>query len=337
MMAARDTQKIICLIPPHYDFLCATVIDGLQQLDCNLRCSERTNNTTTGEFSGPDDLLPLCRDCDLIFLFSNTGYADRKKFVIVNNLAHKTVYIDGSDRHYSLEDPEAFQTFLLSFKRELPPLRSLLGADAATRSFLEFLRRLKNYLRYRRRVPPLPFAAERAYLESCTESTVRDIPVSCTLVPKSADSERARINECVTNLNIPGACVGRVSHGHFAMDSRDECKSDYFKVLARSKISISYPGLGFDTGRFWEILASKALLFSPPLQIRMPHPFIEFKHFIPFNNLVQLKSRLLYYLNRNAERECIVDAGYRHLLRYHTSKQRAKYLLDIVLPRVRGK
>ena len=183
---------------------------------------------------------------------------------------------------------------------------------------------------------PLPFAAERIYFKYNTENIEKDINVSCTLVPKSNHIERAAINSLIKKLNIPNSVVGSVSAGNYITEANDKSKDEYFKILTRSKISISYPGNGFDTGRFWEILANKALLFSPPLQIEMPHPFIEFKHFIPYNSMAQLKDRLSYYLNREGERKKIADDGYAHLLRYHTSKERAKYLLERALQRLNG-
>lgn len=320
-------------MPPHYDFLCATVIDGLKQLGCRLYCSERVSNVTEKEYIPLKDLLPYCSDCDIILLFSNTGYVNRRKFLAENNLLNKTVYVDGSDSNH-LEDPSAFNTFKICFKREFPSLKSIAKPNAGLEHILSPIRGLKRYLTYRRNMLPLPFAAERTYFRYNKENMGKDINVSCTLISKSRHLERNKINDLIRKLNVPNSVVGPVSTGRYLTESYDKSKDEYFKVLAKSKISISYPGEGFDTGRFWEILANKALLFSPPLQIRMPHPFIEFKHFIPYNSMAQLKNRLLYYLNREEERKMIANEGYKHLLKYHTSKERAKYLLDMTFQKL---
>jgi hypothetical protein len=333
-MGQINIKKIVCLIPPHYDFLCATIIDGLQQLGCCLYCSEQTNNSTEKEYTPFKDLLPCCNDCDFILLFSNTNYSNRKQFIIKNNLASKTVYVDGSDQNY-LEDPSALNTFNICFKREFPSLKSIVKSSLTSKHVFGSIKRLKRYLSYNKQnILPLPFAAEQSYFKYNKENLKKDINISCTLVPKSCTLQRNKINEFVRNLNIPNTVIGSISRGNYATESYDKSKEEYFRVLAKSKISVSYPGLGFDTGRFWEILANKALLFSPPLQIKMPHPFLEFKHFIPYNTLPQLKNRLLYYLDKEEEREKIANAGYRHLLKYHTSKERARYLLDMILQRL---
>ena len=314
-MATR-VLKIVCLIPPHYDFLCATVVDGLKQLNCRLYCSERSNNSTEKEYAPFRDMPGRCNDCDFILLFSNTNYSNRKQFVTEYGMAHKTVYVDGSD-HERLEDPEALDTFRVCFKRELLFSKSTIKPGITSKN-----------------ASPLPFSAEQAYLGYNAEGTEKDISVSCTLVPNSLSPKRYKINDFVKNLKIPDAVIGSVSKGNYRTESGDRSKEEYFRILARSRISISYPGLGFDTGRFWEILACKALLFSPPVKIKMPHPFLEFKHFIPYETLSQLKSRLLYYLDHEEELKKIAGAGHKHLLKYHTSKERARYLLNIVHKRL---
>ncbi len=334
IMTQPSIKKIVCLMPPHYDFLCATVIDGLKQLGCRLYCNERTNNATEKEYIPFKDSLPYCSDCDIILLFSNTGYVNRRCFLVENKLLNKTVYVDGSDPSY-LEDPGALNTFKICFKREFPCLKKFIAKPGAGPEHILFpIKGLKRYLSYRRNILPLPFAAERAYFRYNKENMGKDINISCTLVPKSNPCERNKINDAIRELNVPNSVIGPVSAGRYLTESYDKSKDEYFKILAKSKISISCPGSGFDTGRFWEILANKALLFSPPIQIRMPHPFIEFKHFIPYNTIAQLKIRLLYYLNREEKRKMIANEGYKYLLKYHTSKERASYLLDMTLQKL---
>jgi len=328
-------KKIVCLIPPHYDFLCASIIDGLKQLDCRLYCNERINNSTEKEYTLFKDLLLRCKESDFILLFSNTNYSTRKQYIIDNFLAKKTVYIDGSDTGFP-EDPSALNIFSTCFKRESYYLRFALKSIIDHKHILDSMRRLKRYYLYNRRMWPLPFAAEPFYFNYTREGVEKDINISCTLVPRGW-GVRESINELVRNLNISNTVVGSITKGNAITGSDDKSKEEYFRVLARSKISIAYPGGGFDTGRFWEILASQALLFSPPIRIKMPRPFLEFKHFVPYNNLSQLKTRLLYYLDHEQERKRIADAGYRHLLKYHTTKERAKYLLDMILRRIESR
>ena len=217
----------------------------------------------------------------------------------------------------------------LCFKRECPTRDSRLTPLAGPKNPWELFRRFRRYHLYRGRVLPLNLAAERAYFEYSKNTPEKDISVSCTLVPKKCCPKREKIINFVKELQLPHSIAGRISSGSFRTAASDASKRRYFKVLARSRISISFPGYGFDTGRFWEILASRSLLFSPRIQVQMPHPFVELEHYVPFDSLEELRRRLLYYLENDEQREKIAMEGYKHLLRYHTSEQRARYLLEM--------
>ncbi len=322
-------HRLVCLIPPHYDFLCATLIDGFHQLDVRLTSSAQSNNSSDEEYVPLDAIAPHCDEADAVLLFSNTAYSTRKEFVRRHGLAHKTVHIDGSDRGWP-DDWLALRTYPLCFKRECPTGATDHKLLAAPRSLPERFWRTYGYRVLGQRLMPLPFAAERTYFKYSGAQLERDINVSCTLVPKECNPRRQKINEFVDGLGIPRSLVGRISSGDYRTSAASSSKDEYFRMLARSKISISHPGLGFDTGRFWEILASRSLLFSPSVQIKMPHPFVEHTHFVPYSTLEELGERLTYFLSHDEERTKIAQRGYEHLVMHHTSEQRARYLLEIV-------
>jgi len=323
---------IVCLIPIRYDFLCASILDGLNQLNHEFYCDQLTNNATEQNYIQPEKILPQCKRSDFILIFSNTDYQKRKRFIMSNALAKKTVYIDGSDHNY-FEDPDGINIWPAIFKRENPvtfeytpyKIKSLRNAIG---NVVKCSKDLRQYFLVRRKSSPLPFAAEKAYFRFSAQPGEKDINIACLL--RGYPNKRHEINKMVEGLKIPNTIIGAVSNSGWATDSWDTAKNEYYKTLSRSKISISFPGTGFDTGRFWEILANKCLLFSPPLNIRMPDPFIKFKHFVPYNNLNELKNRLHYYLQHNQEREQIALEGYKHLIKYHTSKKRAEYLLNTI-------
>jgi len=312
--------------------LCATIIDGLNQLGSEFYCDQLVNNVSEKNYIQSDKILPYCKESDFILIFSNVDYKKRKQFIVENGLVKKTVYIDGSDNAY-FEDPKAINIWPMVFKREIPiPFKFNANKIKPLRGFLEnFVKNVKDLgkcLIFKKRAFALPFAAEKAYSRFYAEDIEKDINISCLL--RGHFQERREINRFVKDLDMPNTIVGPVSKGQPGNGSQSAEKEEYYKILSRSKISISYPGNGFDTGRFWEILANRCLLFSSPVRIRMPYPLIEFKHFVPYNNLDQLKKRLHYYLEHNQEREEISLEGYRHIIKYHTSKKRTKYLLEIL-------
>src|SRR2546426_7587239 len=104
----------------------------------------------------------------------------------------------------------------------------------------------------------------------------------------------------------------------------------YYTLLGRSKIALSLRGGGFDTLRYWEIVASKTLLVSEWPDIAIPHNFEHGKHAVFCRpDLSDLMEVVRYYVQHDEEREAITANGYAHLLKYQTCEQRAEYFLDI--------
>lgn len=105
---------------------------------------------------------------------------------------------------------------------------------------------------------------------------------------------------------------------------------DHYHLLRRSRIGLSIRGSGFDTVRYWEIVASRALLISERPFINIPNNFEHGKHAIFCRpDLGDLVDLVRTYLRDDAARATIADAGYQHLLKFHTCEQRAKQFLDI--------
>lgn len=105
---------------------------------------------------------------------------------------------------------------------------------------------------------------------------------------------------------------------------------EYFNLLGRSKFALSIPGSGFDTLRYWEIVAAKVLLISEQPFILIPNNFEDKKHALfcrsDFRDVPDL---VRAYGRDDAAREQIVEAAYQHLLRFHTCEKRAMQFLEM--------
>jgi hypothetical protein len=305
-IAASRALEVACLTPPRHDFLCSCIVQGLRELGHDVVCSTSLYNPEAIETPTFPGLRPICTSADLVLLFSNTGYAQRKQYLFDNHLAGQAIYIDGSDSP-SLEDPEAPEMYPVCFKRELP--RDCVG-----------------------RLLPLPFAVEAKY-EVYADALERDIDVSCTLRPHN--TERESLNDTLRAMGLARAVIGPVSEGGAATASGDERKDEYFRVLARSKMSVSYPGGGWDTGRFWEILGSRALLLSPPVNIAMPYALVDGEHFASYGSPDELVEKVRYYLRHDSVRRAIVRAATQHVHKWHSARARARYLLSKAMGKLR--
>lgn len=104
---------------------------------------------------------------------------------------------------------------------------------------------------------------------------------------------------------------------------------DYQALLHRSKMALSIRGGGFDTLRYWEIVASRTLLISEPPDILIPHNFEHGVHaMFCRSDLQDLPELVRHMRDDDAARERMVNAAFEHLLAFHTSERRAAYLLD---------
>jgi hypothetical protein len=102
---------------------------------------------------------------------------------------------------------------------------------------------------------------------------------------------------------------------------------EYMNILSQSKIGIAVRGAGFDTYRYWEIPYAGAMLLSDLPIIEIPKNFEEGKSAAFFKNISELKEKLDYYLKMDRW-EHIAKQGRQHLLKFHTSINRARTVLN---------
>jgi hypothetical protein len=106
--------------------------------------------------------------------------------------------------------------------------------------------------------------------------------------------------------------------------------AEYYALLGRSKMALSIRGGGFDTLRYWEVVASGTLLLSEQPDIEIPNNFVHGKHALFFRpDLSDLVDLVRTYASNARACAAMAAEGYKHLLKYHTCERRAEYLLEI--------
>ncbi|MGD9725907.1 MAG: glycosyltransferase [Nitrospiraceae bacterium] len=202
------------------------------------------------------------------------------------------------------------------------------------------------------RVHPLPFSVTAASLSSAAPEE-RDIDIS--FVGRASHRKRVRA------VNLLRRTTGIRFEGGVYLDASDRRSKlaaswlgiatakllgdprasasaqagklepeQYRSLLRRSKMALSIRGGGFDTVRYWEIVASKTLLISEPPDIVIPHNFEHGRHaMFCRHDLRDLPTIVRRLRDDDRARLEMVEAGYRHLLEFHTSERRAAYLLDL--------
>jgi len=297
-------MKILYINCVAYDYLTATLIEGLTELGHEVVCARNSNN---GKALRESDIPRVAEAADLIIIGSNSG-VDYHLLEGVNN--PRIVAVDGSD-HAAFEVP-AITRIKAVFKREL------CEADKNPADNCVY---------------PLPFAAEQRYF---TKSTTKDLLVSF-VANMDTNPLRHSVHTRLLNRTDSAIFSGSTNERTYSVTAPRSNAIEtptYRQLLARSRISVSVPGAGYDCARYWEIPAAKAMLFTYTPDIVIPNPFTDGINCVTFSSMSEFEEKLDHYLSHPARITEIAEAGYDHLLAHHTTARRAAYFLDLALPAV---
>jgi hypothetical protein len=181
-----------------------------------------------------------------------------------------------------------------------------------------------------RRTHPLPFSI---ILETTLQESQGPRDINAFFAARTSQGQRRKADALLRG--IPGI---RYVGGVFD-DDADRLFSlgdgDYYRNLHRAQIGVSVRGGGFDTLRYWEVVACGALLISEEPDIVIPTNFEHGRHAVFCRrDLADLGALVRYYLSHQEKRETIAAEGYAHLLKYHTCERRAEYFLELCRQRL---
>lgn len=174
-------------------------------------------------------------------------------------------------------------------------------------------------------IVPCPFSAINEKIPSPKENRELNVYSVCG----NTHPLRAAVTQKLSNMNLSKSCMWM---DNVLMDNnlghRDNLVG-YYTNLINSKIGVAVRGHGMDTLRFWETAACGALLFTHDNNQIHPNPFEDGKNCAMFkNDLSDFEEKLRYYLEDENECKKVAANGHSHLLKYHTSEQRAKYIIE---------
>jgi hypothetical protein len=107
-------------------------------------------------------------------------------------------------------------------------------------------------------------------------------------------------------------------------------KEQYLNKLSDSKASISIRGMGWDTFRYWEIPSYGAMLISQRLPIIIRNNFVDGESALFFSTNKELYKKIKTTIINSDEWREISRKGRQNILKYHTPKKRAEYILNCV-------
>jgi hypothetical protein len=302
-----------------------------------------------GHDASVDELITKIRDrlIDLVLVSSpRRGALDAYHLLAKHVAFPSTVLIDGEDDSRIRADVYRSVEAGLYFKRELKP--ALTTMRSGLRSRWTVGQRIPDQYR---RIHPLPFSVTEVPAQSPV-AKLRDIDISfagrashrkrvraVSLLRRTADirfeggvyvdseDRRSKLGDSwfdVVKAKLRGDPLVPVSERGCRLGA-----DEYQALLHRSKMALSIRGGGFDTLRYWEIVASKTLLISEPPDILIPNNFEHGVHVIFCrSDLRDLPALVRHLRNDDAARRRMVNAAFEHLTAFHTSERRAAYLLD---------
>lgn len=294
-------MKIVCIQSTTYDYLTSTIIEGLQELGHSVIASENSNGARK---SSNSEIIDGANNADLIIIFSNVNV----RHELINNVNNPNkIFVDGSD-HQFFSVPRHIR-FKAIFKRELN--RAWINQNNEP-------------------VFALPFAAERRYFAG--KSSGRDLDLSF-VAGLASNTVRYSVFYRLLRKSNPNFYVGSTdesAYKHLRIKGGPTETPVFRDILFRSKVSVNVVGAGYDCARYWEILASGAMLLTQELEIEMPFPFVSGDTCIIFKTMDDLDEKIDLLFSSPGLIQTVAERGYQHLLKHHTTRARAQYLLDSV-------
>ncbi len=291
-------MNVVLVNTPIYDYLTATLIEGMNELGHGIVCSEASNY---GRALPDAEFVQHAEQADLVVVGSNAGVRHHLLQSVVNP---RKVFVDGSD-FAGFEVPAAIR-FKAVFKREL---------NRQTRGALD------------NSIHPLPFAAEKRYFIAPPN---KDILVSF-VANMNTNPLRNSVHVRLQNLQNPAIVSGSTNERAYNPGGARQAPVDtpvYRQLLSRSLISVNVPGAGYDCARYWEILAARAMLLTYEPDILIPDAFTDGMDCATFASLDEFDSKLKFYTADPQRALKIAENGYQRLLKHHTTAQRAAYFLE---------
>lgn len=309
-----------------------TLLDGLFALAKEGMVSFKISAQYPAPYDTRDVALPdeafieFAKSADLIFLSYGKRNTETMELARRIDCWKKTIFIDGSeiggDRRY---DPAIALEIANGTYTKNGAIHKKMLAECPL-----YFRREKPYIQG---IRPLPFGIESRYIHF--NSTIKkDIDFVCIFgqeeYPKLRKEVRLLLEEYCKKEGL--ICMTKKTEGFsFDDNSKKAGRDEYYNLLARAKVGVSVGGGGFDTARFWEILANNCLLLTESIDIYPPaSKELQYERIYQFKDLAGFKDQLekVTTFIRNRYEESSLMPEYLKILKDHSSKRRVETILN---------
>lgn len=308
----------ILLIPPykqHY-YMVSAIIEGLYKNNFEVISSFPGNGAK--KVVSDKKFIEYSKDADYIFVFFAKNYGNTRmpKYHLLDiiNRPDITVYIDSSEYSYT-GHPE---------KNQIENMR----IDPKYRRGKDWInQKMYNYSKY--------YFKRECYAE---DAEMGIIPLLYCAVDKNFGNYDVKkkydiyysFRQTRTGLRseIYDVCNKLKNEGYSVIMDNNVGYKKYLKLIASSYISIDSWGAGDCCARFFEIIANKSCCFCQKYNILFPNNFTNDENYVEYSTIQEFERKIRFYLNNKKKCIDVAEKGYQHLIKYHTSKERVKYLIE---------
>lgn len=304
-------MKIFFFNRKKYDYMQASLTEGLIDLGHDVvgyfmanYCHSSHELKNWEDLSGYD--LVIFGESQVKYLKRLGGFR--------SSFPGRVVCLDGAD-----DAKIRFKGYLYAdfyFKRELNKL-------AFESSFLDGM------------IYPISFAIEKRYLFERKFVAQQDLDFVC-MMNLSTNSKRKNIHQFLKQYFLStrfNTYIGVTGERAYGSEPHPLDTPIYYSKLGGSRVALSMHGAGQDCARYWEILASGALLISQKITNKVVDLPKDGEHCYYFDSILQLEKILDFVFSNPDNVKTVAERGRKFSLLHHTTQARAAYFLNKLMSR----
>jgi len=316
-------MKIIAITPnKKYDYLANATIEGLKENSITIIASDEGNGISQDDVYSDDEIVEHSKDADFIFAIWGKATNERPaKYYLLEkiNRPDKTVFIDGAEWTFDGQ-PRPKSTHAKEAKEN--PLRRR-GEPWIWKEMNEYCKWHFKRECYQQDIEqfhciPYPFASLKSYFLNPNPIKNREVDALCSFGHNTTGLREDVEKYFQTNYIHDLVFIG--------MYPRDK----YLYLMSKSKIVIDAWGGGDCNARRWEGHANGAVMMIQKYNIIIPYPYVDGKNIIEYSTMDEFHDKFNFYMTHKERLPEMAKESYEHTVKFHTSKERIKYVLDII-------
>ena len=321
-------MKIIAITPDRkMNTLATLVVDGLYDIGAEVIATDHGNNVR--KTYTDDEVIEHSKDADYIFvIFCKVKNCKPPKYYLLDkiNRPNITAYVTDSEWTCTskTDSPTQVRECLTDMSRHRG--KPWIDEEMYSKCRWYFKRIVFEEDLEREKIIPCYIGAWNEYFKFSDQEINKEIDYYCSFGGSAGhinNGLRAPIYQYLIWHQQQNGSVNSVVGKSLPYDQ-------YLETIKKSYIGISAWGAGNCCRRMWEIIANKTCCFIQKPFIIYPDKFVDGESCVYYETMDEFVYKLNYYIQNKDECIRIGENGYKHAIKYHTGKQRVRYMLNVM-------